>query len=96
MSFNSGMVPVLQMADLDALEDAQEYLGRNGYRTKVTPFEDLPESEYQDWMIPEDSGYLLWLESSEYEPAMDILSEFFGNVDALDDEEVDFYPDEDY
>ena len=90
MRDNAGMVPVLQMADLDALEDAQEYLARHGYRSKVTPFDDLPESDYQDWMIPEDSGYLLWLESSEYEPAMDMLNEFFGNIDEFEDEEAFF------
>lgn len=96
MHDSSNMIPVLQLSDLDALEEAQEYLGRHGYRTKVTPFEDLPESAQLDWMMPEDGGYLIWVDASEYEAAMDMLNDFFGYSEDTEEEDLDFYPEDDY
>ena len=93
---NSDMIPVLQLDDLNSLEEAQDYMGRHGYRTSITSFEDLPESEYLDWMEPDDGGYLLWIEASEYEAAMDLLGSFFGYTEDVEDEEIEFYPEDEF
>jgi len=72
------LIPVLQMDDIKALEAAREHLEDNGFMADVRPFSDLPESGLQDWMTPENGGYLFFLEESKYEDAMNMLGDFFG------------------
>jgi len=72
------LVPVLQLPDLDAMKAAQAHLEKNGYRTKVGPFGDLPAEQRKEWMKPEKGGYLFYLEKAKYEPAMKMLGKFFG------------------
>ncbi len=72
------LIPVLQMDDKEALEAAGKHLEENGYRVDVGPFSDIPEGELQDWMTPENGGYIFYLEESEYEAAMNMLGDFFG------------------
>jgi hypothetical protein len=71
------LIPVLQLEDLEALRAAQEHLEKADYVVKVIPFSDLPQSERQDWMTPANDGYLFYLEKAKYEPAMQMLGEFF-------------------
>lgn len=72
------LIPVLQMNDIEALKAAREHLEENGYMADTGPFSDIQEGELQDWMTPENGDYLLYLEESEYEAAMNILGDFFG------------------
>jgi hypothetical protein len=72
------LIPVLQLADLEALRAAQVHLAKDGYVTNVGPFSELPKSQYQDWMTPANGGYLFYLEKAKYKPAMDVLGKFFG------------------
>ncbi|GEM_PF-3348018 len=78
MEENAELMPVLQLEDLAALEAAQEHLGNHGYKTRVGPFSELPVEAHEDWMTPENGGYLFYLEKAKYEPAMTMLGEFFG------------------
>ena len=73
-----GLVPVLQMDDLVALKAAGKHLEENGFRMEIGPFSDLPESELQDWMTPENGGFIFYLEESKYQDAMTMLGDFFG------------------
>ena len=90
------MMPVLQQDDLDSLEAAKDHLENHGFRTMITPFQDLPESERLDWMIPEEGGYLLWVDGTDYEQAMDLLGRFYGYSEDIDEEEMDIYFDSDF
>ena len=72
------LIPVLQMDDIEALNAAKKHLEENGYRAAVGPFSDLSDAELQDWMTPENGGYMFYLEESKYEPAMNMLGDFFG------------------
>ncbi len=72
------LIPVLQLEDREALQAAQNHLGAHGYRTRVGPFDELPEDEREDWMTPANGGYLFYLEREKYEPAMTLLGEVFG------------------
>lgn len=92
MEENAEMVPVIQLGDLAALRAAQEHLGTHGYKTKVGPFSELSEAEYQDWMIPERDGYLFYLEKASYQSAMEILGEFFGYTGDRTDSEHNTRP----
>ena len=81
MSEQSNLIPVLQLSDLDALKAAQVHLGKEGYQSKVEPFNDLSQADCEDWMTAENGGYLFYLKRSEYTPAMDLLGKFFGCTD---------------
>lgn len=72
------LIPVLQMDDLGAIEAAREHLEENGYRADVRLLSDLPESELQDWMTPENGDYMFYIEESKFETAMNMLGDFFG------------------
>ena len=72
------LIPVLQLGDENALEEASTYLQDQGYVSKITPFDALPESDRQDWMIPSNGGWLFYLDASEYDKAMPLLGSFFG------------------
>ena len=72
------LIAVLQMDDIEALKAARKHLEENGYRTDISPFSDLPEDELQEWMTPENGGYVFYLEESKYETAMNMLGDFFG------------------
>ena len=78
MEQNGELIPVLQLDDLEALKAAQKHLEGNGYRTRVGQFSELPIDLHQDWMIPENGGYMFYLEKDKYQPAMTMLGEFFG------------------
>ncbi|MBC8478141.1 hypothetical protein H8D51_01215 [bacterium] len=75
---HNGLIPVLQLCDLDALKAARVHLQHEGFETKIVPFAELPETERQDWMTPKDGGYLFYLEQARHEPAMEMLGKFFG------------------
>jgi hypothetical protein len=81
MDENAGLIPVLQLDDLEALKAARKHLEANGYKTRVGPFDELPEAERQDWMTPANGGHLFYLEQAKYEPAMTMLGKFFGCTD---------------
>lgn len=72
------LIPVLQMDDIEALKAARKHLEENGYRADVSSFSDIPEIELQDWMMPENGGYMFYIEESKYEAAMNMLEDFFG------------------
>jgi hypothetical protein len=72
------LIPVLQLEDLSALEEASDHLKKAGYLANIIPFSELPESEWQEWMTPANGGYLFYLEKGKYEPAMKMLGELFG------------------
>lgn len=78
MSEEPTLVPVLQLGDRAALEAAREHLGREGFVTRVGPFEELPDAQRQDWMVPANGGFLFYLEKDRYEAAMPLLGRFFG------------------
>jgi hypothetical protein len=78
MADTTELIPVLQLADLEALKAAQVHLAKAGYVTNVGPFSELPKSQYEDWMTPANGGYLFYLEKARYKPAMDMLGNFFG------------------
>ena len=78
MEEQDGLIPVLQMDDREALEGAREHMGGLGYRARISPFEDLPDSMHQDWMTPTNGGFLFYLEKERLEPAMELLGRFFG------------------
>ena len=73
-----GLIPVLQLDDIEALKAARKHLEENGYEVDVGSFSDLPQSEWQDWMTPENGGFIFYLEESNYEAAMTMLGDFFG------------------
>jgi hypothetical protein len=75
------LVPALQLSDLDALKAAQAHLEEHGYRTRVGPFDELPEDRRESWMNPADGGYLFYLEQSRWDAAMTLLGRFFGCTD---------------
>ncbi len=72
------LIAVLQMDDKEALNAAKEHLESNGYRARVGLFSDLDKSEYQDWMTPENEGYIFYLEKEKYQSAMEMLGTFLG------------------
>ncbi len=72
------LIPVLQLEDLDALRSAREHLEKAGYVINIAPFSDLPQNEWQGWMTPANGGFLFYLEKEKYQPAMEMLGEFFG------------------
>jgi hypothetical protein len=78
MNTGKELIPVLQLDDLEALEAAEKHLNENGYETRIGPFEELQESEIFDWMIPSQGGFMFYLEKDRYQPAMELLGEFFG------------------
>lgn len=71
------LIPVLQIKDFEALEAAQEHLGKHGYKTKVGPFSELPEAEHEDWMEPASKGYLFYLDEAKLEPGLEVPAEYF-------------------
>lgn len=71
------MIPVLQIEDRDAIKAAEEHLRELGYKAKVGPFSKLPESKYEDWMVPENEGFVLYIEEDQLEPVMQLLAKFF-------------------
>jgi hypothetical protein len=74
-----GLIPVLQMDQLDALEAAREHLEEKGFRTWIEPFSEMSTDLIdEDWMIPENGGYIFYLEEDKFEEAMTILGDFFG------------------
>jgi len=75
-----GLIPVLQMDDRAALDAAMEHLSEQGYKAEVGSFSDLTKVEHQDWMTPENGGFIFYLEESKYEAAMTMLDDFFGYV----------------
>ena len=72
------LIAVLQMDDNEALNAAKEHLESNGFKAEVGPFSNLDKSEYLDWMTPESGGYIFYLEKEKYQPAMEMLGNFFG------------------
>ncbi|MCK5117812.1 MAG: hypothetical protein KAR44_14550 [Candidatus Aegiribacteria sp.] len=72
------LIPVLQMDDIKALEAARKHLEENGFKADIGSFSDLPEGDLQDWMIPENGGWMFYLEEAKYEAAMNMLGDFFG------------------
>ncbi|MEA3265623.1 MAG: hypothetical protein U9P42_01590 [Candidatus Fermentibacteria bacterium] len=72
------LIAVLQMDDLEALNSAKRHLEENGYHAEVGPFAELPVSDRQDWMTPENGGYIFYLEKEKYQAAMKMLGTFFG------------------
>jgi len=78
MNTGKELIPVLQMDDLEALQAAEKHLNDNGYETRIGPFNELPETEISDWMTPSNGGFLFYLEKERYQPAMQMLGEFFG------------------
>lgn len=74
------LMPVLQMDDIEALEAAAAHLEENGFKALVRSFSEMAEEDTDEWMTPENGGYLLYIEASEYEDAMTLLGDFFGYV----------------
>ena len=73
-------MPVLQMDDIEALEAAAVHLEENGFKAVVGAFGELAEKDIDDWMTPENGGYLFYIEASVYEDAMTLFGDFFGYV----------------
>ena len=72
------LIPVLQLEDPEALEAAAKHLNEKGYETRVGLFAELAEEDIADWMNPSAGGWLFYLEKERYEPAMELLGDFFG------------------
>ena len=78
MTENPVLIPAVQMDDRSLLEGAMERLQRNGYKTEIKAFSDIPASERTEWMVPENGGYIFLIEKNKFQPAMEMLGIFFG------------------
>ena len=65
---SQGLIPVLQLGDLQALKATRVRLSRLGYVARVGPFSELSQAQYQDWMTPANGGYLFYLEQPRSTP----------------------------
>ncbi|MEM7167568.1 MAG: hypothetical protein AAF581_19100 [Planctomycetota bacterium] len=76
------MKPVLQYPHLADLEGAAIHLEQHGHASKITSFNELPETAQAAWMTPEKGGYILYLHDDEnYDAAMTCLGSFFGRAE---------------
>jgi len=75
------LIAVLQMDDLEALNSAKKHLEENGFKAAIGPFAELSGDDRQDWMTPENGGYIFYLEKEKYQEAMEMLGTFFGYTD---------------
>ena len=75
------LIPVLQMQDIKALEDAKAHLSEKGHFVKIYPFEEIGKDEITEWMNREKGGYVLYIEKEKYDKIMKLLEKFFGYED---------------